>query len=70
MGEREINHIATGMSPQSRGRILPLHHGDGGDVVGGPAGVFHLQSAASGLCFVVSVFRRRSPLENVRGLFL
>ena len=35
MGEREINHIATGMSPQPRGRLLPLHHGDGGDVVGG-----------------------------------
>ena len=35
MGEREINHIATGMSPQPRGRLLSLHHGDGGDVVGG-----------------------------------
>ena len=23
------------MSPQPRGRLLPLHHGDGGDVVGG-----------------------------------
>ena len=31
MGEREINHIATGMSPEPRGRLLPLHHGDGGD---------------------------------------
>ena len=35
MGEREMNHIATGMSPQPRGRLLTLHHGDGGDVVGG-----------------------------------
>ena len=23
------------MSPQPEGRLLPLHHGDGGDVVGG-----------------------------------
>ena len=63
------------MSPQPRGRLLPLYHGDGGDVVGGrwrpprqrPTGVFPLQSAAPGLCFVVSVFRRRPPLENVGG---
>ena len=31
---------------------------------------FPLQSAAPGLCFGVSVFRRRSPLENFGGLFL
>ena len=28
MGEREINHIATGMSPQPRGRLLTHGHGD------------------------------------------
>ena len=28
MGEREINHIATGMSPQPRGKLLTHGHGD------------------------------------------
>ena len=32
-------------------------------------GVFPLQSVAPGLCFGVSVFRRRSLLANVGGLF-
>ena len=60
------------------GGLLPLHHGDGGDVVGGdgdhagsaPPEFPPLQSAAPVLCFGVSVFRRRSLLENVGGLFL
>ena len=28
MREREINHIATGMSPQPRGKLLTHGHGD------------------------------------------
>ena len=28
MGEREINHIATGMSPQPRGKLITHGHGD------------------------------------------
>ena len=35
-----------------------------------PRRSFPLQSTAPILCFGVSVFRRRSPLENVGGLFL
>ena len=72
--EREINHIATGMSPQPRGRLLPLHHGDGGDVVGGDGdhpGSAPPEFAPSNLQLLISIsvflYLRPPPHETPRG---
>ena len=67
-----MNHIATGMSPQPRGRLLPFHHGDeeldgevDDDHAGGgwsppevdPGSVSPLRSSpAAALCLSVSGF--------------
>ena len=73
--KRERDTYATSTNPLSRGGLLPLHHGDSGDVVGGDGD--HAGSAPPEfppsnlqLQFSVSVFRRRSLLENVGGLLL
>ena len=62
------------MSPQPQGRLLPLHHGDGGDVVGGDGdhpGSAPPEFSPSNLQLLISVSvflcLRPPPCETPRG---
>ena len=72
--DRQIDQV-TPTSPQSRGRLLPLHHGDGSDVVGedGDAPGGSSSGSPSNLRSFISLFRCFALCVlsgTCRGLFL